>query len=66
MLWGSMYDQRPIPHSCYAESSYDVRGGVVHWVARQTRSPWISVSREFEPQQKLPLFPWALNFNVSN
>ena len=32
-------------------------GGVVQWVARLTRSRWMPVSREFEPQHRPPLFP---------
>jgi len=33
-------------------------------VARLTRSRWMPVSREFEPHQRLPLFPLARNFNL--
>jgi len=36
-------------------------GGVAQWVALDG---WILVSRDFEPNQKLPLFPWARNFNL--
>jgi len=39
-------------------------GGVGKWVARQTRNRWIPVSRDFEPNQKLLLFPWARNFTL--
>ena len=35
----------------------DLRGGVAQWVARLTRDGWILVSREFEPHQRLQLFP---------
>ena len=35
----------------------DLRGGVAQWVARLTHDRWILVSREFEPHQRLQLFP---------
>ena len=38
--------------------------GVAQWVARQTRDRWMPVSREFEPHQRPPLFPWAKNFTL--
>ena len=31
-------------------------GGVAQWVARLTRTRWMSVSREFEPHQRLRCF----------
>ena len=40
------------------------RGGVAQWVARLTRDRWILISREFEPHQRSPLFPWARNFTL--
>ena len=39
-------------------------GGVAQWIARLTRDRWIPVSREFEPHQRPPLFPWARNFTL--
>jgi len=29
------------------------------WQARPTRGRWVPVSHELEPNQRLPLFPWA-------
>ena len=40
-------------------------GGVAQLVARLTCDRWIPVSREFEPHQRLLLFPWARNFNLN-
>ena len=37
--------------------THTLRGGVAQWVARLTRDRWIFVSREFEPNQRPPLFP---------
>ena len=34
---------------------YIFKGGVTQWVARLTR--WLPVSREFDPNQRHPLFP---------
>ena len=41
-----------------------IAGDVAQWVARLTRDRWIPVSREFEPQQRPLLFPWARNFTL--
>jgi len=40
---------------CCARVSF--RGVVAQWVARLIRYRWMPVSREFEPHQRLPLFP---------
>ena len=51
----------------FTRSTYNlvsVRNGVAQWVACLTRTRWMPVSREFEPQQRSPLFPWARNFTL--
>ena len=37
---------------------------MAQWVACLTCDRWIPVSREFEPHQRPPLFPWARNFTL--
>ena len=48
---------------CCARVSF--RGVVAQWEARLIRYRWMPVSREFEPHQRLPLFPWAWNFTLT-
>ena len=48
------YEIARVTHWRQSEHQCDL----AQWVARMTRDRWIPISREFEPHQRPPLFPW--------
>jgi len=60
------YDISPFKTSnvlvCLSDSCTQLQ--TFQWVARLTRPRLISASREFDPHQRPPLFPWERNFTL--